>query len=55
MTDDTAWYCGAFQPTPPDGMKPYRCTEPSGHTGDHRAVVDGSTVATWHRWIRRTR
>lgn len=43
------WYCGAFQPAPLRGMKPYRCTGPYGHTGDHKAAVDGEILAQWPR------
>ncbi|MEU7972175.1 hypothetical protein AB0B48_09035 [Micromonospora sp. NPDC049089] len=44
------WTCGAFQPTPPQGAEPYRCTEPYDHASDnHRAVIDGEVVATWPR------
>lgn len=41
------WLCGAFQLSPPPGLMPYRCTEPQGHVGDHRAVIDGQVVARW--------
>lgn len=44
------WACGAFQPVSPRrSLKPYRCTEPYGHTSDHRAVIDGEVVAQWPR------
>jgi hypothetical protein len=33
-------------PVPP-GMLAYTCSEPFGHPGDHRSVLDGQTLAVW--------
>ncbi|MDG4796187.1 hypothetical protein [Micromonospora sp. WMMD1082] len=43
------WACGAVQHDAPPELRPYRCSEPSGHDGDHRAVIDELTVDTWPR------
>ncbi|WP_165521819.1 hypothetical protein [Micromonospora zingiberis] len=47
--DDSEWLCGAFQAHPPREMKPYRCTQPYGHAGPHRADLDGEMLAEWPR------
>lgn len=41
------WHCGAFQPSAVPDRIGYRCTMDSGHTGDHRALIDGRLVAIW--------
>ena len=46
VRDGDGWLCGAFSRSIFD-LAPYRCTEPNGHDGDHRAVVDGEVAAEW--------
>ncbi|MGW5556872.1 hypothetical protein ACWER9_06570 [Micromonospora sp. NPDC003944] len=49
MTVEPVWPCGAFQRDLPPGTKPYRCTEPYDHPGDHLVEIDGRVVAQWRR------
>lgn len=44
--DGETWLCGTFQPAAPP-LKPYRCTDPAGHIGDHVAEIDGEIFAFW--------
>lgn len=49
LRDGVTWMCGAFQPPARHQRAQYRCIEPDGHEGAHRAKVDGETVAVWPR------